>query len=122
MVETFLGLDRAGVANHCQIRVINQGQNRVSVRGGGNFDDALVLQLFVGGDDFCHQCPDSIEQNDFVFLTEIAAFVYQCFERLLRQVIRVNPGEIEPDLKITEILLGKGLYSSSNRCRISAIA
>ena len=75
--------DRLGVAHQCQVGVINQWQNGMGIRRGGDFDHTCILQLLVQRNDLADQLQDAIKKNGLVFFTKIAAFLYQGFERFL---------------------------------------
>ncbi len=90
------------------------------VWSGSNLDDALILQVFVSGDDPGNQFLDPSEQNALISLVKIPTFFYQCLERFLGKVIRVDPGQIKPNLKISEILLTEIFHCSRDSFSVGA--
>ncbi len=93
----------------------------MGIGSGGNFDNTLILQVFVGRDHFCNKVCDAIKQNNLVFLAEVSAFINQGFEGFCCKIIRIDPGKVEPNLQVAEILLGEGFDSRSDRVLVRAI-
>jgi len=89
----------------------------MSVGCGNNFQDARILQVFVSGQHAPHQRQNAIKQGHFILFGKIPAFIDQGFEWFLRQVIRIDPCQIEPDLQIAKILLSEVLCRRGD-CRL----
>ncbi len=114
IVEVLFGHDRLRVADQSQVRVVDQGQYRMGVWSGGDFQNARILQVLVSWQNAFNQLQNAIKQSNLVFFCEIPAFINQGFEGLLCQVIRVDPCQVEPDLQIAKILFGEVFNGCSN--------
>ena len=62
-----------------------------------------------------HQFQNAVEQDNLILFGEIPSFVNQKFKRFLRQVIRVDPCQVKPDLQVAKILFGVGFNCRGNR-------
>ena len=95
-------------AAFCQRGVIDEGEDGVKERGGGELHLPALLRRPVGGDDGAHDCQVDFQQPRFFGLGEVAPFFAQGGEfRVASDGGVAAPGEVEPDLEIEKILPGE---------------
>ncbi len=79
----------------------------MGIRGGDNFNLSLILQILVDLNDLAQEAENLIKQNRFIRFAEAMILLNQTQERFIVQLIGVEPGQVEPDLQVTEILFGE---------------
>jgi len=81
--EKAAGHRRARVADLFQVGIVKQGQNRVRIRRGDDFDLSFFLQFLVNWNHVLDDGERFVKDNLFVGFGKIAPLVYQRLERRL---------------------------------------